>query len=244
LDENPEDFKPPYMSFLTFWNFIDELSRKPLPPRIDRSLMASKSGTDQANLTMALTSFSLTDAEANVQPRLQALVISNEDGRKQMLAEMVQSNYAGPMRVSAENGTQADLVAVFKDDYPGIASADTRRKAITFFLHAARTAGIEVSAHFPQTRAGSGAPGAAKPKRTGSARRRPAGAAGNSGEVNSGTKGGKADPGDHHMIELASGGSVSVVLNVNLWDLSDTDREFVIGLVKKLKGYPGDGAND
>jgi hypothetical protein len=233
VDEFPEGFRPPYMSFLTFWNFIDELSRKPLPPRIDRSLMGSKSGTDQANLAMALTSFGLTDSEANVQPVLRGLVAADVETRKQMLSDLVNTNYAGPMRVSGQNGTQTDLAAAFRDDYPAIASADTRRKAITFFLHAARTAGIEVSAHFPPTRAGSGAPGTAKPKRQ-AARRKPTGTPGNDGAITSRTN---PPSGDTYTVDLASGGVVSVVVSVNLFDLTTDDRAFVIDLVDKLKGY-------
>jgi len=47
MDDSESTFKPSYMSFQTFWNFIGELAKKPLPPQIDRSLLGSKSGTDQ-----------------------------------------------------------------------------------------------------------------------------------------------------------------------------------------------------
>lgn len=44
--------------------------------------------------------------------------------------------------------------------------------------------------------------------------------------------------GDTYTVELASGGAVSVVVDVNLFDLTTDDRTFVIDLVDKLKGYP------
>ena len=51
MDEpNGQTFKPPYLSFQTFWAFLDELAAKPLPPQIDRSMLDKKSGTDQAGL--------------------------------------------------------------------------------------------------------------------------------------------------------------------------------------------------
>jgi hypothetical protein len=43
--------------------------------------------------------------------------------------------------------------------------------------------------------------------------------------------------GDTYTVSLASGGQVSVVVNVNLFDLTTDDRNFVIDLVDKLKGY-------
>lgn len=43
--------------------------------------------------------------------------------------------------------------------------------------------------------------------------------------------------GDTYIVELASGGSVSVLVKVNLFALSRDDRNLVIDLVDKLKGY-------
>jgi hypothetical protein len=66
MDESPDTFRPPYMSFQTFWRFIEELAGKPLPPAIDRSIMSTRSGSDKANLTQALSTFGLTGPDAKV----------------------------------------------------------------------------------------------------------------------------------------------------------------------------------
>lgn len=56
--------------------------------------------------------------------------------------------------------------------------------------------------------------------------------------------------GDTYQVALQSGGSVSVMVDVNLFDLTSADRKFVIDLVDQLKGYPqvenrdGDGSDD
>jgi len=244
MDTETEAFKPPYMSFQTFWNFIRELGDKPLPPRIDRSLMGTKSGTDQANLTMALTSFGLVDENSNVLPLLQQLVAADADERKQMLADLVTRHYVAPMEVSHKNGTPKDLEDTFRDNFPSIASADTRRKAITFYLHAAREAGLELSAHFPKTRSGAGAPGATKPKRVARRKTNQGGGQPPTGQT---PPSDNSIAGDTYTVELASGGSVSVVVKVNLFGLTTEDRTFVIDLVDKLKGYnktPGIEEND
>lgn len=46
--------------------------------------------------------------------------------------------------------------------------------------------------------------------------------------------------GDTYTVSLDSGGQVSVVVDVNLFDLTTDDRNFVIDLVDKLKGYTRD----
>ncbi|MDL9944160.1 hypothetical protein QSJ19_00905 [Gordonia sp. ABSL11-1] len=243
MDAADEGFKPPYMSFQTFWNFIDELGSKPLPPRIDRSLMGSKSGSDQANLTASFTAFGLIDANSNVLPLLQKLAEGGEEERKALLATMVREYYSEPMAVSERHGTSKDLRDTFVSSYPGITSADTRRKCITFYLHAARTAGLELSAHFPSTRSGSGAPGASKPRKS-STRRKPPSDQDSGGEDARGRT--PQSEGDTYTVALASGGKVSVVVDVNLFALTTEDRNFVIDLVDKLKGYetPGSDSDD
>jgi hypothetical protein len=240
MDDDAQGFKPPYMSFQTFWKFIKELGAKPLPPRIDRSLMASKSGTDQANLTMALSSFGLVDDESNVLPLLQQLTSADEEGRKTILADMVSRNYVGPMEVSRNNGTSKDLESVFRDNYPSIASADTRRKSVTFYLHAAREAGLDLSVHFPKTRSGSGAPGMAKPRKV-TRRKSPP----EQGENVLNGQAGAPTKGNTYTVELASGGTIFAIIDVDIFQLSTEDRDYVIDLVDKLKGYhtPGIAPN-
>ncbi len=48
----------------------------------------------------------------------------------------------------------------------------------------------------------------------------------------------RTSDGDTYRVTLNSGGEVAVLVNVNLFDLTTDDRDFVIELVDKLKGYP------
>lgn len=110
-------FKPPYMAFQTFWRFIDELSGPGLPPVIDRSLMSSKSGTDQANLVTALRSFNLINDDNTVNATFNALVTASGEERKQLLRELVQTYYQPQLAVSAQNGTEQQLNDSFRNGY-------------------------------------------------------------------------------------------------------------------------------
>lgn len=237
VDPDANMFRPPYLSFQTFWKFIEELASKPLPPAVDRSIMTSKSGTDQANLIMALTSFGLTDAQGNVQPALTALIDETPaDERKRAFGGLLRQYYVGPLRVSAQNGTPGDLNKVFMEDYPSIASSDTRRKSVTFFLHAARGAGIELSPHFPSTRSGSGAPGTAKARRSPTRRRMTAESSNSASKTVDGAPK-QAAAGHTLIITLKSGGTVTLNYDVDLFQVDDDDEGFVLSLVKKLRRY-------
>lgn len=233
MDESPKGFKPPYMSFATFWNFIADLAARPLPPRIDRSMMSTKSGTDQQNLTAALKALELIDDDQRVSPALTRLAASSEEERQAELAVIVRRFYPKQLGVSEEFGTEQQLKESFTESF-GIEGNDTRRKSIAFFLHAARTAGLELSPHFPATRSGSGSPGATKPRRAPAKRRTTNGAA-EGGKAPQQT--GSPEDGDRYSVQLKSGGRVSIVVGVNLFALSREDRDFVLKLVDQLTGY-------
>jgi len=229
MDESSKQgFKPPYLSFQTFWGFTEELATKPLPPQIDRSMLDKKSGTDQMNLLAAFKAFGLVDDAHAVLPELQQLVAEPEPDRKKRLATLLRRYYPLQFAVSDQNGTEKQLLESFEQAF-GV-TGDTRRKASTFLLHAARFAGMTLSPHFPATRSGSGRAATAKVKRTPAPKRKP-------GNPTAPMPSEAEGPGDTYTVTLISGGAVSVVVNVNLFSLSTDDRNFIIELVDKLKGY-------
>lgn len=224
------DFKPPYMSFLTLWNFLAELSAKPLPPKLDRSIMSSKSGTDQNNLMSALEAFGFLDEGGVVLEDLQRFAAADADGRKEILRTLLEVYYAPALEVSNQNGTPNDLKAVFRDKF-AISASDTQRKSITFFLHAAREAGLELSPHFPKTRAGSGAPGAPKAKKATPRKKAEA------TDPPDTSKRASTSGGHTQTVHLKSGGTVTLAYDVNMFDVTDDDEQFVLGLIKTLRTY-------
>lgn len=223
-------FRPPYLPFQTYWRFIEELSAHPLPPVIDRSLMGTKSGSDQVNLMAALRTFGLIDENRSVRPELVELAAGEPEQRKEKLARLVSRYYGRALEVSEQNGTEQQLHHCFRDNY-GIDGADTRRKAVTFFLHAARYAGIPLSAHFPSTRPGSGAPGQkrSRPKKKSSA----GSGTGSGGEVTDPTP----RSGYEISVELETGGTMQLTVDVNPLVLRGDDRAFFYEIVDKLADY-------
>lgn len=230
-------FRPPYLSFQTFWSFLDELVSRPLPGKLDRSVMRKKSGSDKANLAVALKSFGLIDESWTVTG-LNDLSKTDEAGRIQWLALQIRDHYAAQLEVSDDNGTEQQLRDSFKEAF-GIESADTVRKAMTFFLHATKKAGIETSHYFPSTRSGSGAPGTPKPRRAGT-RRKPAADDGRKQDPDPGTGDGAAH--EHRNVTLGTAGTVSIDVQVKWLDLSDDQFTKLRRLIKDIEalGQSGD----
>ncbi len=232
--ESPE-FKPPYGSFQTFWAFIGGLAARPLPPQIDRSMFNGKSGSDQVGILMALKGFGLIEGpQQTVQPALEALVAADPESRKGLLAPILRSRYPEQFKVSDQNGTEKMLLDSFEEQF-GL-TGDTRRKAATFFLHAARTAGLTLSPNFPVTRTGPGAPAGSRAKKT-ATKRRLADRTTTPPKTNEGGA-------DRFTVNLRAGGSVTLIVDVGHFALSrhKEDREFVQELMDSLTAY-GEGGS-
>jgi hypothetical protein len=234
--DNKTEFKPPYNAFRTFWGFIDTLSKKPLPPQIDRSMLEGKSGTDQMGLNFALQGFRLIASDEDkraVQPRLRELVAADAEARKVILAALLKQYYPRQVGISAENGTEDMLLDSFKDDF-GL-TGDTRRKAATWLLHAMNEAGLPVSPHFPKLRPGA-ATQVAGSRRPRLPRKKPAAA---EPVVKREEGGASTVAGDEFTVKLQAGGTVTLSVNVGHFALSrnKTDREFVQKLMDALTAY-------
>ncbi len=235
MDNNQDaGFKPPYGAFRTFWSFVASLATKPLPPQIDRSILDSKSGTDQLGIFNALKAFNLVAGEEQVvQPALTGLVQATPEGRKTILGDLLQTYYPGQLKVSASQGTMKMLLESFESDF-GL-NGDTRRKAATWFLHAANECGMPMSAHFPKLRPGQGAPA---PRARRPPKRKPlGGASGN--QVSTGSRPENPSGTDEFTVELRAGGTVTLTVNVSHFALSRhrDDRDFVEKLMDAMTAY-------
>ncbi len=163
MAEPSEDtFVPPYISFAQLENVLERMRNEGTPARIDRSYLASWSGSAQAQFLKATASLGLRDEHGRPTETLKQLV-EQPDARPALIGLILQEKYADALALG-EDATQQQLDEVFRA-YPGI-SGTTTRKAITFYLHAAKFAGIPVSPFFKSGRAtpGGGAARASKPR--------------------------------------------------------------------------------
>src|SRR6266571_880195 len=135
---------PPYISFRTLLNLIERMADQGVPRRIDRSFLTGLSGGYQTQVMAALRFLGLMSEDGDVQPALLDL-INQPKVRKDLMGQILRARYAEAVQLGEQNATQAELEAEFKKS--GISGA-TLRKAVAFYLHAARFADIPVSPFF------------------------------------------------------------------------------------------------
>lgn len=220
MAEREGGFPFPYISYATFRNFMLSLNANALPPRIDRSLMLGMAGGTQTHLIQALRVFTLIGENNEVNPPFVAMAGDEETFRAGMRAILMHF-YATQLELSERQGTTAQLLESFA---PTGYSGSTLRKAVTFFLHAARDADMPLSPHFRP-------PVATTPVR---ARRasKPRVAAQETPSMST-----NAPAAESHTITLRSGGMVTISCTTTFLALSKDDRDFLFGLVDSLRDY-------
>jgi hypothetical protein len=157
--------KPPYSTYRSFTGLIDELrSHDVIPGIIDRSFLSKRSGSEQSALMATLKWFGLTDDGGVPTSLLREYLAANEDAAKSKFSEMVRSSYGeitdGTFALgSATTNMLADKFREYE------ISGSTLSKSISFFLSAAKDAGISVSPHAkaPAAPASSGSKRKSKP---------------------------------------------------------------------------------
>ncbi len=157
---NNGGFTPPYGSFRTLMNLVTKMEDG-LPSRIDRSYMSNLPGSTQSQLLAGMRSLGLIDGSGYPSDTLKRMV-ANPGEREAIIGDLVRSHYAPALDNLGLNATQAQLEEVFSSW--GV-TGSTRRKAIAFFIAAAKFAEVPISPHFKTPRVQSSA------KRTTRARR-------------------------------------------------------------------------
>ncbi|MEE2840021.1 MAG: DUF5343 domain-containing protein [Acidobacteriota bacterium] len=223
MKNSKESSIPPYISYRTFTNFLNELRARGLPSRVDRSVMAHKSGTIQSQLLLALNYLGLLRGSGQPTDQLKQLIESTDQPRQGVLRGILKTSYGFVFKsdIGLQTATSDQAEELFEQTG---ASGETVRRSIAFFLAAAKDSGIPISDYIqPHKRRRS----ATRTARAG----RPQEAKTSVLEVDPGLAG------DFKKVTLKSGGSVKLELAIDMFELADRDREFVFGLIDRLKEY-------
>ncbi len=234
LQEGGRAPSPPYISFLTFNNFVTWLEGEGIPLRFDRSFWHKKySGSTGAQLMTALRFLGLLKGE-NPQPDLDKLVEAKGDERRILLAEILRKAYTTINFDALPRATPNMLTEWFRAY--GL-QGDTTRKAESFFINVCKAVDVPISnalrkkARMKPARSttGVGRGRRSKKKEPPIPPEQQTMTAGAGISTSDGTQVSK--------VTLASGGEVTLAINVDLFQLSNEDREFVLKLVDTMKGY-------
>jgi hypothetical protein len=212
-----------YVPFKTFLTALETLESGGVPRQIDRSIWRSFSGLVQSQVLGAFRFLGLVDGDQPT-PELRKLV-EDKQNRPAVLRRTLEKSYSALIShdLTRMTGTMLDRLM---DKY-GVSGA-TKRKAVTFFLQAARYAEIPLSRFLlSQTRS---SPGTRRRKKAG-----PADAGVDNGGV-------PAPPpalssGSTKTVKLQNGVQLSLAVSADLFAMAPEDRRFVLSLVEKLEEY-------
>lgn len=136
---------PPYTSFTTLIRAIERMAEEGgAPSRLDRSYLSNLPGGAQTIFLASCKSLGLISEDLKPTARLEDLVSRTDAGRKEAIRELITDYYAGPLSLG-QRATQAQLEEEFRKLN---VSGSTLRKAVGFFLGAARYAEIDYSPNF------------------------------------------------------------------------------------------------
>lgn len=135
----------PAFSFETFNNFLDEFPN-PMPSHIDRSVFpGTMSGGNRSYILSTLRFFDLIDDAGIPGEDFVALVAADKAARSPIWHRLITDKYRFLLdNVDIERTTASKVADAFRTQGIG---GDTVRKAVTFFLHAAKAANLRVSPH-------------------------------------------------------------------------------------------------
>ena len=228
---------PPYVSYSTFRTMLEWLGSEGVPLRFDRSFWESKfSGSNGAQLSAALRFLGLLwDDEPN--PELERLATATPYERRTTLRLLLIDSYLAVPFDELPRATPAMVRDWFRA-YP--IDGHTLRKAISFFVNAAKDTEFPLSnavrkmAKSKSPAPSSSASGETRGSKPAVANRPAAAPAG--GRAPRPTERTRAQP-SQRTIALESGGTITVGVDVDLFRLSDRDREFVLSLVGLARSY-------
>lgn len=234
---------PPYVSFTTFRTLLDWLKSEGVPLRFDRSFWHRKfSGSVGTQLVASLRFLGLLQEDRPLSD-LESLANAPVDERRFILAVILKDSYK---LVSFDQLGRA-TPSMIREWFKGYAvEGNTLRKAISFFVTAAKEAEMPMSNSVMKMSRGrlssQSTPASGKKRQepkiiTKDNRER----RDDYGQVLTSSN---HQVNNRTSIKLDSGGHVALELAVDLFDISEKDREFVLRLVDLTREYKQIYGND
>jgi hypothetical protein len=218
----------PYVPFKSFMTALDYL-RQGLPHLLDRSAWPTFSGGLAGQMLATFKFLRLVEAEDyGVTPLLQRAV--DPDRRKDAIREAMHEGYKELIEMDLSRATPKQLADILGELYN--VTGATHKKAMTFFLHAAKYIDLPLSPAITRKTRSSG------PRR----RRAPVSDAvaqfvGETLEAPGEAAVPRQQAGSSKTIALSGGGQATVSFNVDVWSMTTEDQTFVFGLIKTMNEY-------
>lgn len=141
---------------------IDRMAREGIPGKFDRKYLADKAEGTQFSYRQAFRDQGLTTSDDQPTPLLAELVHANPADRRELFSKIMLDRWADLAGLPSRD----DFFRVLRDRY-NVKSEAQQRKTLTFFVHAADYARLEISPGLLPARPGTGprksAPGTQNP---------------------------------------------------------------------------------
>lgn len=137
---------PPYVAYKAFTRFISNLREAHLPSRVDRGVLSGMSGSGQSTMLNSLETLGLIESDGRPTKKFEQLVAAAPESPeyKAQLRKLLEDTYPYLFggSINLKTTTTNEMQGVVRAQ--GV-SGSTVAKVISFFLSAAKDAGIGVS---------------------------------------------------------------------------------------------------
>jgi hypothetical protein len=213
-----------YVPFKTFLSAIETLAQHGIPTQVDRSVWPSYSGATLSQLLIAFRFFGLTTSDGKATPELEKLV-SDKDNRKANLRKLLERSYPQLCKDVTKMTTKSFSTAMANEFK---AEGETQKKIQSFFLQAARYAGLPLSSFLMN-----------KTRQVSNRKRRP-NTAQQKGQDRSAVQGGNGmsqGGGPTKTFRMQKGVTLTLSASADVFAMEADDREFVNKILKELEEY-------
>jgi hypothetical protein len=226
---SPVQLKPstaaPYVPLKSLLTALDYLQQG-VPTILDRSVWPTLSGGLGTQLLAAFRFLGLINDDHETMPLLHRAV--DQDSRKDAIGEAVRQGYKDLIEMDLSRATPKQLSDYLADLYS--VSGSTHKKAMTFFLHAAKYVELPLS------------PAITRGTRASSQRRKRSAAPPEKQDFDESHKeilppSDRDTKGSARTIELRGGGSATLTFDVDVWSMTPEDQQFVFEMIRKLTEY-------
>lgn len=213
---------PAYLPFKTFLSALDRLAQG-MPHEINKECFPTYSGVIQGQIIGALKFFDLIDDSGVPKgSALEQLALQKSVARRKVnLLPLVRTAYSDLMKLDPARLTPSKFDSAF-ESY-GI-SGDTKRRAKTFFIHAAQFVGLSLSPLLTR-----------RTKRTSVKRKKLQHQAIDSSVV--ATESVPQNNEEAISIQLSGDVTLTIILRGKLTRLRKEDREFAFGIIDSVNAY-------
>lgn len=232
--ETERKYPAAYLPLSTLLTAFDHLKAISIPNKIESRTFPSMSSQSTSQLLSALKFFDLIEDDGTPKPLLYDFV-QKPDERKALMRQLIETHYPDIVEKDFSKITISELDAALSGKRYSV-QGDTRKKAKTFLLKAAQFAGFTVHPLLTKV---------TRTRTRGGGRRAtpPSNGTSTNASANAETTPPPDPPsenesrGSDKTIQLRRGGSLSLSLSVNLWELKGDDRRFVFELIDKIDAY-------